>query len=729
MTQKYGVFLSHCSADKPAVEAIARRLRDEAGLQPFLDRWHLVPGRNWQQGLSQALANSRTVAVFCGPQGQRGWQAEETQLALLQAARSRNRQPVIPVLLRGARKRDVDGFLRLRTWVDITEPDGFERLVAGIEGRPPVEMCPPLLENSIAARLEEAYRQREELLVLERSTKQIDAEILHLRRKQRRGPTLHANEFLGEGRFRLLEEVGRGGFATVWKAYDRITRSIVAVKVLHGQFAKDESRRERLFRGARRMAELQDANVVRVVEPEGQEQGFYYYVMEYIEGGDLHQAILEKRLNADQRFDVIESIARVLDVAHQRGLVHRDVKPQNILLRDDGTPALTDFDLVQASDSTGGTRTGGLGTVLYASPEQNEDASRVDHRADIYSLGMTAVFCAYGKKLPNEAMFHRERFLASLCCDASVRAALQRAVELRPKDRFKDMAAFAAEIARVRKASVGERAAPAKAKRPPAKVTKKSSRRAGAPAILLPVDPVLDVAVKTGIELVRIPGGTFSMGSPPSEEGRFDNEGPLHEVTLVEFYMARTPVTNAQYRRFMNATPTATKPRFWGSTQLNLARQPVVGVSWSEAMRFCRWAGLELPTEAQWEFACRARTTTRYYSGDDERDLAAVGWYDGVPDGRLHPVAELKPNDYGLYDMHGNVWEWCRDAYESYEVAPRPDDGLRKKPDGCAERVLRGGSFMYSALDARSAARGRDELINRSVSLGFRPVLVLPPSE
>ena len=142
MADQYDVFLSHSSADKPVVEAIAVRLRDEAGLRPFLDEWHLVPGEPWIPALEQALERSTTVAVFFGPQGRGAWHDQETQLALVLAAEAHGKR-VIPVLLPGARREDVGGFMRLRTWVEHVQDEGFARLVAGITGRAPGRLDPP----------------------------------------------------------------------------------------------------------------------------------------------------------------------------------------------------------------------------------------------------------------------------------------------------------------------------------------------------------------------------------------------------------------------------------------------------------------------------------------------------------------------------------------------------------------------------------------------------------
>ncbi|MCA9572573.1 MAG: SUMF1/EgtB/PvdO family nonheme iron enzyme, partial [Myxococcales bacterium] len=124
-----------------------------------------------------------------------------------------------------------------------------------------------------------------------------------------------------------------------------------------------------------------------------------------------------------------------------------------------------------------------------------------------------------------------------------------------------------------------------------------------------------------GVELVLIPGGTFIMGSPPGEHDRRDHEGPQHEVTLSSFYMARTPVTHAQYALYREANPGVPEPPGWGDERFNQPEQPVIGLTWYEAKAYCDWAGLELPTEAQWEYAARAGSTTAYWFGDETKDL------------------------------------------------------------------------------------------------------------
>ncbi|MFH1491496.1 MAG: SUMF1/EgtB/PvdO family nonheme iron enzyme [Pseudomonadota bacterium] len=221
-------------------------------------------------------------------------------------------------------------------------------------------------------------------------------------------------------------------------------------------------------------------------------------------------------------------------------------------------------------------------------------------------------------------------------------------------------------------------------------------------------------------ELVRIPGGLFMMGSSKSEEGRYDDEGPVHRVKVQDFFMGKYPVTNEQYGKFLKANPKAPEPDYWADRKYNQPRQPVVGVSWDDAQRFAQWAGLKLPSEAEWEYACRAGTTTRYYSGDSEDDLKKVGWYAGNSGSELHSVGEKTANDFGLYDMHGNILEWVEDDWhDSYKGAPDDGSAWVGKKRGSI-RVFRGGSWGVDAHYCRSAYRSSDSPVFRRVFLGFR---------
>jgi formylglycine-generating enzyme required for sulfatase activity len=161
------------------------------------------------------------------------------------------------------------------------------------------------------------------------------------------------------------------------------------------------------------------------------------------------------------------------------------------------------------------------------------------------------------------------------------------------------------------------------------------------------------------------------------------------------------------------------------------ASLPIESVSWNDAQEFCKKVSaktgqtVRLPTEAEWEYACRAGTTTAYYSGDTEADLGRAAWYGANINGSTHPVGQKEPNAWGLYDMHGNVWEWCQDYwYEEYEAGAATDP---QGPDTGTSRVLRGGFWLANPWFCRSAFRSVWAPGRRDGSFGFRVVLAGPP--
>lgn len=204
------------------------------------------------------------------------------------------------------------------------------------------------------------------------------------------------------------------------------------------------------------------------------------------------------------------------------------------------------------------------------------------------------------------------------------------------------------------------------------------------------------------ISAVSVPGGTFWMGSPPGL-GR-DEERPRHRVTVASFVLGRLPVTVGQYRALDETTEGA-------------EAHPVTNVDWFSARLFAAWVGGRLPTEAEWEHACRAGSDTAWPFGDDVKALGNYAWFD---DDRTHPVGEKRPNALGLQDMLGSVWEWCEDRFGSYSAAP--EDNPSGPPRGFA-RVLRGGSSWWGAAGCRSAFRFKYLPDDLDRTFGFRVVL------
>ena len=230
--------------------------------------------------------------------------------------------------------------------------------------------------------------------------------------------------------------------------------------------------------------------------------------------------------------------------------------------------------------------------------------------------------------------------------------------------------------------------------------------------------------------MVWIPPGTFTMGSPDDEVNRYSDEGPQTRVTISKgFWMGKYELTQGQYQELMDNNPS----RFTGD--LN---RPVEQVSWNDALAYCNqlteqqrqdgWLPegyvYRLPTEAEWEYACRAGTTTRFTYGDapDHSLLGPYAWYvDNNSDHKTHPVGQKKPNPWGLYDMHGNVWEWCLDWWSDNLPGGSETDPMG--PDSGSYRVRRGGNWNNSAGSCRSANRDyRRPVISNQIH-GFRPVL------
>jgi formylglycine-generating enzyme required for sulfatase activity len=249
-----------------------------------------------------------------------------------------------------------------------------------------------------------------------------------------------------------------------------------------------------------------------------------------------------------------------------------------------------------------------------------------------------------------------------------------------------------------------------------------------------------EITDAVGIKLRRLPAGAFIMGSPTFETERQPCEGPQHSVEVTRpFYLGVYPVTQRQYEEVTGANPARFHPGNGGSPE-----HPVERVSWEEAVAFCRlltertevarWGGVyRLPTEAEWEYACRAGSATLFHGGDvlSSREANFNGYYPcgrsarGPYLERTSAVGSYPPNAWGLYDLHGNVWEWCADwfAEDYYRQAPEKDP---RGPAAGAKRVLRGGAWYYYGWFCRSAFRYRRRPEERLDSAGFRVALELP---
>jgi formylglycine-generating enzyme required for sulfatase activity len=240
---------------------------------------------------------------------------------------------------------------------------------------------------------------------------------------------------------------------------------------------------------------------------------------------------------------------------------------------------------------------------------------------------------------------------------------------------------------------------------------------------------------KTGLVFVLVPAGEFLMGSEGVRLGYL--EGPIHSVSVPAFMLCRTECTQEAWDRAQ-----IEDDREWRGPQL-----PIEYVSWPAARKWCAAMTLRLPSEAEWEYACRAGSSGKWCFGSDDAQLGACGWFransgrdrpsgrngEGQTDEtwserecRTHAVAAKTANAWGLHDMHGNVWEWCEDRWHDYGEPGRPDDGRAWTDGNAPSRVARGGSFYVSAAYCRSAFRHWDDRDFRFHFVGFRPARSLP---
>jgi sulfatase modifying factor 1 len=613
---------------------------------------------------------------------------------------------------------------------------------ARVDASPPMLARPPD-QLSATDRLAALHDELERLTSERKSTQEVEAAILELRREIRSGPPLSAGDVLMD-RYRLVEQVGHGGFATVWRAFDRSTKRNVAVKVLHGQWANDRTRVERFMSGARQMGRLHHQAIVPIIGEPACEDQHYYFVMPWLVGGDLHRAITERGMSRSLGLAAVGRAIEGLAHAHENKLIHRDVKPANILLDEQSHGLICDFDLVRAQTSTQGTGLNqGMGTIGYAPFELLYDARNADATADLYGAAMCVLFVLTRSDPPVFVSLTQPTYVDDLDCREQLKVALRGALAHDRNSRTTTAEELVAALTQERRERSEESNARLQASM--LRVVPSWAHANGRDAY----GRWVSFRVGEVEQRMRwISPGTFTMGSPPDEPGRDAGEGPQHEVTLrTGFWMADTPCTQALWQMVMGENPS----RFVSPTR------PVESVSWTDVQAFLerlqdRVPDLEprLPTEAQWEHACRAGTGAATYAGSiqllGKRNapvLDAIAWYAGnsgvrwdLDDAVGHKssrwsekqhdharagtraTGKKRPNPWGLYDMLGNVWEWCADGFRSYADTPTTDPvGPPARP-----RAVRGGSWASDAREIRAASRGWQGPSERVESLGFRIV-------
>ena len=531
-------------------------------------------------------------------------------------------------------------------------------------------------------------------------------------------------------RYRGVRVIGEGGFGRTFLAVDgqRLDTPCVIKQFLPQQSgsAALEKATELFKQEAVRLRDLGKHSHIPDLLAFFPQEGRLYLIQEFIEGKNLLDELQQKgKFSESEVKQILVELLPILQFVHDNKVIHRDIKPENIIRSSQtGALFLIDFGVSKEVGGSVLTRVGTItGTPGYAPPEQLR--GMVYHNSDIYSLAVTCIRLLTGCLQNNDgsdALFDSMRmqwiWKQKIYVSQELEFVLDKMLQDLPIDRFQSvnevlLALQPQKFPTQSKLSVS--AIPVQTVTP--KIISPPSKP--------PISPKLNENLGNGVvlEMIAIPAGTFFMGSPQGEE--LNLEKPQHQVTVPPFYMGKYPVTQAQWERVavlpkvqINLNP---KPSYFKGANL-----PVEQVSWLDTQEFCsrlsKTTGkvYRLPSEAEWEYACRAGTTTPYYFGDTiTTDL--VNTYNNSKYRKTTDVGKFPANTFGLYDMHGNVWEWCEDSFHSNYITA-PINGSAWIEQDSKLRIMRGGSWFHSSDICRSAFRSLDNADYIHKDYGFRVV-------
>ena len=550
--------------------------------------------------------------------------------------------------------------------------------------------------------------------------------------------------------------IGRGGMGAVYRAVQKKLNRVVAIKILPPVLGWDPAFKDRFLREAMMLAKLNNPGIV-TIHDSGQNQDLYYLVMEYVDGQTLRDYLSNNAISPRQTLELGIRLCHIMEAAHAAGIVHRDLKLENILVPSLEQVKIADFGIAklfgeQHADDPAVVAASHIvaGTNYFMAPEQRTHPDQVDGRADIYSLGVI-LYLLLTSGLPGSEPVPPSQMLPGL--GDHMDSLIMQAIEKAPGKRQQDMKALRLQLETVL-AAERQKEAPAASnigfrnlwksriasilgifllgiaglafwagtRHPKAIVGLASGQLpASGKAFEVPLNETLVLAMRP------IPAGKFAMGSPPEETPERHPSELLRQVEISKpFWMGTCEVTQAQYQTLMGNSPS-----FFKEKEANL---PVERVCWLDAVSFCeiltsreQKAGrlpkdylYRLPTEAEWEYAARAGGESVVLT--DEAKLAACSWHSRNSRKKTHPAGGKQANPWGLHDLFGNVSEWCLDSWNKFPASITASvDPVWRPGKDFYSKIHRGGDFTSQAI--RSAQREKASIITLSSQIGFRVVL------
>jgi len=508
---------------------------------------------------------------------------------------------------------------------------------------------------------------------------------------------LNIGESFGlNNRYEILNILGEGGMGIVVKAYDTILKEYVAIKTLNSKLALEESIKNRFLNEAKLCLALTHPNIIRVRDVSIYND-IYYMVMEYIEGVELKSILYEQNINnLESIYLIVRPILEALDYAHQF-TIHRDIKPSNIMIKDDKA-YLMDFGISKAledSELSNDTIIGGMGTKKYVSPEQTFNANDVDKRTDIYSMGIM-LYELFTHKVPKNTAVEQpvkpSTYNSSTppMVDSIILRMIEPKPNMRPNDFKEVIAILDKSILDANKTAIKQN------------IEKKTIEK---------------ISGATLTNFIDIPEGNFLRGS--GIESKISIEKPRKSIFIDNFSINKYCVTNEEYDKFLSST-SYKKPKDFDENLINKPNHPVVNISYLDAIEFCKFYNVSLPTEAQWEKAAKGKKNFTYPWGHEftninanighaHQDTTAVDEYDNG-----------KTLD-GIYNMSGNVWEWCLDDFcEDFYQLENDENPIASCNNDL--KVIRGGSFDFVQNAARVSFRFNAHFNISANNIGFRVV-------